>query len=188
MADREPKVWITMNGQPVPIFEGESKADAVNRAIARNNERLREKQIAKNKEQAVQLNANNQPLPKRLKLPNIPAEDANKSSDVLHLDTGKRFRFKEGTKITQVVVFAGKGCSTPFRDAAKYGKMIGFKPEEMQHCAGMAQITDGTRTFTREVHWVQGSDGKIRKAFIKVHKKDNNLKTERGGQYVKSRS
>lgn len=35
MATREPKEWITVNGTHVPIFEGESKADAVKRAADR---------------------------------------------------------------------------------------------------------------------------------------------------------
>lgn len=56
MAEKEIKQWITINGQHVPIFEGESKQDAVNRAIAKNNEDVKEKQIAKNKEQADKLN------------------------------------------------------------------------------------------------------------------------------------
>ena len=30
-------------------------------------------------------------------------------------------------------------------------------------------VTDGRRNFVREVHWVQGKDGVIREAFIKVH-------------------
>ena len=35
MADREPKAWITVNGAHVPIFEGETKADAAKRAADR---------------------------------------------------------------------------------------------------------------------------------------------------------
>lgn len=31
MADKEPKTWITINGNHIPIFEGESKDDAVKR-------------------------------------------------------------------------------------------------------------------------------------------------------------
>ena len=34
MADREPVAWITVHGRRVPIFEGESKADAVKKAIS----------------------------------------------------------------------------------------------------------------------------------------------------------
>ena len=31
MSDKEPKAWITVNGNHIPIFEGESKGDAVKR-------------------------------------------------------------------------------------------------------------------------------------------------------------
>ena len=31
MADKEPKAWITVNGNHIPIFEGESKGDAIER-------------------------------------------------------------------------------------------------------------------------------------------------------------
>lgn len=168
---KQPKTWITINGVHVPIFEGDTKQDAFNRSIAMKNEAIKAKQIAKSKEQAEQLNQ--KPLPRRLDLPNIPAEKANETSDVLHLKTKQRFKFKDGTKITQVLVFAGKGCSKEFRDAAKYAKRWGGKAEDWQHCSGKAQITDGKRTFVREVHWVQGADGKMHEAFIKVH--ENNL-------------
>lgn len=53
---REVESWITVNGQHIPIFKGESKQDAVNRAIANKNEDTKEKQIAKAKEQADKLN------------------------------------------------------------------------------------------------------------------------------------
>lgn len=62
MADKKVKQWITINGVHVPIYEGESKDDAVKRAInrgsenAKNNEDLKEKQIAKNKAQKDELN------------------------------------------------------------------------------------------------------------------------------------
>ena len=56
MSTKEVKDWITVNGQHVPIFEGESKNDAVNRAIAKINEDKKESDIKKNKEQADKLN------------------------------------------------------------------------------------------------------------------------------------
>lgn len=55
MAERKVKAWITVNGVHVPIFEGESKEDAVKRSIskakenAKANEDQKEKDIAKNK-------------------------------------------------------------------------------------------------------------------------------------------
>ena len=56
MAERKITGWFTMNGKHVPIYEGESKKDAVNRAVANSNEDTKEKQIAKAKEQADKLN------------------------------------------------------------------------------------------------------------------------------------
>ena len=56
MADKEPIGWITVNGVHVPLYEGESKEDAVNRAIAKHNEDKKESDIAKAKEQSDKLN------------------------------------------------------------------------------------------------------------------------------------
>lgn len=59
---RQIKQWITVNGVHVPIFEGESKADGVKRAIekaksnAKANENQKEKDIAKNKAEKDKLN------------------------------------------------------------------------------------------------------------------------------------
>ena len=41
MADREPKYWITVNGKHVPIYDGESKQDAYNRAIKSEEEKAK---------------------------------------------------------------------------------------------------------------------------------------------------
>ena len=59
MAEREVKQWITVNGKHVPIFDGETEKQAINRAIAKDNEDIKEKQIAKNKEQVSKYVANN---------------------------------------------------------------------------------------------------------------------------------
>jgi len=64
---REVKQWITVEGQHIPIFEGQSKQDAVNSFIAKKNEDTKEKQIAKNKEQADKLNGKKDTLESRLK-------------------------------------------------------------------------------------------------------------------------
>lgn len=170
MADREVKTWVTINGAHVPIYEGDSKQDVINRAIAKRNEEIKEKQIARNSAQASQLK---QSSPSRtLRLANIPAEEANKTTTVKDLQKNLHFKIKDGTNIVQVIVFAGKGCSKVFRNAEKYAKRWGGKAEDWQHVAGKAQITDGHRTLTREIHWVQNAtDGKMREAFIKYHEK-----------------
>lgn len=175
MADREPVAWITVNGKHVPIYEGESKQDAINRSIAKKNEDTKARQIAENKKQADKLNESEKKLPKNLYMPDIKAEVANETSKVRSLTNGKRYRFKEGTTIRKVNAFAGTGCSRPFRDALKYAKkyeeIYGTpRPEDWQHCAGQAVITNGDRTMVREVHWLQNvKDGKIREAFIKEY-------------------
>lgn len=48
--------WITINGRHIQIGSGESKQDAINRAIANSNEDKKKAQIAKNKEVADKLN------------------------------------------------------------------------------------------------------------------------------------
>lgn len=64
MADREIKQWITVNGKHIPIYEGESKADAVKRATNKqinDDADKKEKQIAENKRQADDKNGKTKP-------------------------------------------------------------------------------------------------------------------------------
>ena len=180
MADKEPTAWVTVNGQHVPIFEGESKGDAINRAIAKSNSDTKSRQIANNQQQSNKAKQGQRPYkvnPKNLGLNDIKAEDANKTSDVLNLRNKQRFKFKDGTKITQVEAFAGKGCKREFRDAQKYADKYGKKDPKLakasdwQHCSGKAVLTNGKYDIKREVHWVQGADGKMREAFIKEYPK-----------------
>lgn len=58
---KQVKQWITVNGQHVPIFEGQSKQEAVNNALKHQksvNDDIdkKEKQIADNKKEADKLN------------------------------------------------------------------------------------------------------------------------------------
>ena len=159
MSDKEPIAWFTINGRHIPVFEGDTEEEVRKRV-----------QIKKNSDTVNKLNENSKTSPKNLKLENIKAEDANKTTDILRLGTSQRYRFKEGTDIRNVYVFAGSGTSTEFRDAKKYAKRYGGKAEDWRHCTGNAIITNGNVTLRREVHWVQGKDGKMREAFIKVRR------------------
>ena len=58
MAEREVKGWFTLNGKHIPIFEGESKQDAVNRSIAKDNEDLKNKQIGVWQQKINEMNKN----------------------------------------------------------------------------------------------------------------------------------
>ena len=55
MATKEPEAWITVNGKRVPIFAGESKADAVKNALSKDQD-TKEKQINQNKKEADKRN------------------------------------------------------------------------------------------------------------------------------------
>ena len=156
--------WVTIKGRRVLIHKADSVVD--------KNERTKNRQMAINSAEAQE--RTNSRLPRRLFLPDIPASVANKTSDVLNLNTKQRYHFKDGTYIKRVHVFAGKGCSKEFRDAWKYAKRYpnsGKNASDWQHCSGIAQITNNIKTLEREVHWVQGADGKMREAFIKFHNK-----------------
>lgn len=56
MLKDKPTSWITLNGRHIPLYEGESKQDAVNRFIANSNEDKRQAEIRRNSEQAARLN------------------------------------------------------------------------------------------------------------------------------------
>ena len=68
MAKKEPIDWITVNGKHIPIFEGESKQDAYNRAVAKDNDDKKKSDIERNKREADKLNEkNSDKLENRLK-------------------------------------------------------------------------------------------------------------------------
>ena len=48
--------WITVNGKHIPLREGESKKDAINKAIVKDNEDIKEKQIAQRQKEADERN------------------------------------------------------------------------------------------------------------------------------------
>ena len=56
MANKEPKDWITVNGRHIPIYEGESKQDAYNKAVVKMNEDKKKADIERNKKESDKLN------------------------------------------------------------------------------------------------------------------------------------
>ena len=81
MAERKITGWFTMNGNHIPIYEGETTRDAMNRAVAKMNEDKKNEQIKKNKEQADKLNGkrseqdDKKNIAEGLKSPTYPYED-----------------------------------------------------------------------------------------------------------------
>lgn len=68
MAKKEPIGWITVNGVHVPLYEGESKADAVRRSIVEKEEKQKDSQIKKAKDTADKLNAEKKTESKKVKI------------------------------------------------------------------------------------------------------------------------
>lgn len=55
MATKEPESWITVNGRHIPIGAGESKEDAISKALSKDAN-TKEKQISNNEQEAKRLN------------------------------------------------------------------------------------------------------------------------------------
>ena len=60
MSEKQAVGWFTVKGKHIPIFEGESKQDALNRVIAKNNESKKQKDIERNK-RSVQVDRGGKP-------------------------------------------------------------------------------------------------------------------------------
>ncbi len=69
-------------------------------------------------------------------------------------ENGEVLRAKDGTKVTKIYTFAGKGTSKPLRKEPQLLK-IGGKRGEWQHTTGDVQITVNGVVKTAEVHWFQ---------------------------------
>ena len=59
MATKEPESWITVNGKHIPIGAGETKEEAINKALNKDADN-KERQIKQNEEEAKKLNAERQ--------------------------------------------------------------------------------------------------------------------------------
>ena len=77
--------------------------------------------------------------------------------DVKDPKTGKKYRFAEGTTISSVEVFAGKGVRKKLRlqVAAGLTERYGGRMRNWQHVKGYGTIEKGDRLVTAEVHWFQ---------------------------------
>lgn len=86
--------------------------------------------------------------------------------DIKDPRTGKIYHFAEGSDISQIEVFAGKGTRNKLSPKVVDGlsKQFGVSARGWQHVKGLGtiQISDGKRA-TAEVHWFQHKDaGKVR--------------------------
>ena len=99
--NREVKQWITIDGNHVPIYKGETKQDAFNRSVAMMNENKKKADIAKAKEQADALN-NPSKIKDKIKLPtNI---DKKFNDDIVSVAESMHSEFPEAEEVKLVKV------------------------------------------------------------------------------------
>lgn len=80
---------------------------------------------------------------------------AARNYSVMNLENGEIYKFAEGTRITNVQVFAGKGSSTPYRKAYVYAEKYGGRAEDWQHVKGYGTLDTPDGLRDAEVHWSQ---------------------------------
>lgn len=86
---------------------------------------------------------------------------------------GSTGKIKEGSKITKVVAFAGKGTGNELRVAKHLEKQYGVSAKEWQHSHGDGYVVCDNGTVRHaELHWFECSEiGRI-KMKVKRHFKD----------------
>ena len=83
--------------------------------------------------------------------------------DVRDPKTGRYYRFAEGTKITDVVTFAGKGTGKSLRREVVSGltREFGGRPSDWKHSKGIGTIDRGYKYQDAEVHWFENKGAKV---------------------------
>jgi len=97
--DKKITAWFTMNGKHIPIYEGESKEEAVNRSIADSNEDKKAKDMARNKQVADTLN-------NRASV--TSGKDAIANLEVMKVGTPVKLQLTKDNGFKQAI-YAGKG-------------------------------------------------------------------------------
>lgn len=95
----------------------------------------------------------------------------------VRLPNGNHTRLAEGTKITKVKVFAGKGTDTPTRNRFHLESMYGIKADEWQKVRGEGVVICDGKNKKAELHWYE-ADGERVQMKVKRYYDES----ERGGQ------
>ena len=108
MAEKKVVGWFTSKGKHIPIFEGESKQDAMNRFIAKENEDKKNADIKKNKAAADTASGKSSGLVADGKKHIVSGEDAIKIFETL--EKGTPLKIKEGKDLDYVqAIYVGPG-------------------------------------------------------------------------------
>ena len=73
--------------------------------------------------------------------------------------TGKSYRFIEGTEITSVEVFAGKGVRSKLSPRVSEGlsKQVGGRSRDWKHVKGIGSLDYNGHSRKAEIHWFEAS-------------------------------
>lgn len=86
---------------------------------------------------------------------------------VLDLKTMKYYNFVEGTWVTHIKPFSGKGTKSEYRDAWKFAERYGGEPEEWQHVKGIGVLDTEYGPQKAEIHWSQHREYDMKELFVK---------------------
>ncbi len=103
----------------------------------------------------------------------IPLEDwyigrslgaAARNYDVKDPRSGRAYRFIEGTSLTNVEVFAGKGTRNKLNPKVARGlsEQVGGRPKDWQHVKAIGTLDYHGHARKAEVHWFQAKDVKVK--------------------------
>ncbi|WP_290776314.1 hypothetical protein [Anaerofustis sp.] len=84
--------------------------------------------------------------------------------DVVSLPNGNKGKIQEGSKITKVVVFAGKGTNKELRVAEHLERQYAVPKTEWKHVRGDGYVVcDDGKTRHAELHWFESNEtGRIK--------------------------
>lgn len=89
------------------------------------------------------------------------------------LPNGNHSKFAEGTKITNIKVFAGKDTDMPIRDAIYLENEFGIEADKWQKVRGEGMIINDGKPCKAEVHWYE-AEGQKEKIKVKRWIDDEN--------------
>ena len=79
----------------------------------------------------------------------------------IKLPDGNHGKVLEGTEITDIVVFAGKGTSHPLRVSKQLEEMYHIPADEWEKVRGTAYIRVGNQNKKAELHWYEAEGERV---------------------------
>jgi len=79
----------------------------------------------------------------------------------VRLPNGNHAKFAEGTKITKIKVFAGKGTNVPIRNRAYLETKYKIDADKWQKVRGEGVIVVEGKRKTAEIHWYEADEERV---------------------------